>query len=244
MPATRQAPTPQGGPCAISRQAAAAPAVSFTNPHECIARTEHRRVSFCAVRSVLCQGRLKMHAFAPVENAPPAVFEQPAGTNPNPAQRANGDRDREPAVDIAVRRDLLKLVVGEAEERDQRCLVDLLGEALPLRALAGGQNLKPASEIDLQVRYGLLAIGLGRQAVAPGGLQASVAGELGDEDEVVARAHEFDHERVPQDVRRQLEPRARQPGAPRARSIAMTARSQSAARRNASRAPGRSCCAP
>ena len=66
---------------------------------------------------------------------------QGRGDEPEPAQRADGDGDREAAVNVAVRRDLLELVVGEGEERRQRRLVDLLGEALPLRALAGGQDL-------------------------------------------------------------------------------------------------------
>lgn len=60
---------------------------------------------------------------------------------PEPAQGADGDGDREAAVDIAVACDELELVVGEREERGQRRLVDLLWEALPLRALTGGQDL-------------------------------------------------------------------------------------------------------
>ena len=63
----------------------------------------------------------------------------PATSRIQPAQRADGDR--EAAMDIAVRCDLLTLAGGEGEERDQRGLVDLLGEALPLGALAGGQDL-------------------------------------------------------------------------------------------------------
>ena len=66
---------------------------------------------------------------------------QRGGHEPEPAQRANSDGDREAAVDVAVTGELLKLVVGEREERGQRGLVNLLGEALPLRALAGGQDL-------------------------------------------------------------------------------------------------------
>ena len=58
-----------------------------------------------------------------------------------PAQRADRNGNREAPMNIAVRRDLLELVVGEGEERCERCGVDLLREALPLCALAGGQDL-------------------------------------------------------------------------------------------------------
>ena len=66
---------------------------------------------------------------------------QSCGHEPEPAQRADGDGDCEAAVDIAVCRDLLELVVCVGEERGQRRLVDLLGEALPFGALTGGQDL-------------------------------------------------------------------------------------------------------
>jgi hypothetical protein len=103
--------------------------------------------------------------------------------------------------------DRLKLVVGEAEERRQRALVDLLREALPLPALTGGEDLDGHLELDLEVGHRLpAAIGLGRQAVAPRRLQPPVAGELGDQHDVVARSHQAGHERVAQHVRRQLQP--------------------------------------
>jgi len=60
---------------------------------------------------------------------------------PQPAQRTHRDRDRDAAMHAAMSGDQLKLVVGEAEERGQRGLVDLLREALPLRALAGAEDL-------------------------------------------------------------------------------------------------------
>jgi hypothetical protein len=41
----------------------------------------------------------------------------------------------------AMRGDRLKLVLGEAEERRERALVDLLEKALSLRALTGGEDL-------------------------------------------------------------------------------------------------------
>jgi hypothetical protein len=60
---------------------------------------------------------------------------------PQPAQRADGDGDREAAMHAAMRGERLELVVGEAEERRERGLVDLLREALPLRALRRGEDL-------------------------------------------------------------------------------------------------------